>query len=52
MGAFKMEMKCSAALLRYRHRQSTIQPQDSGIPEPTPTIPILPEGHVKIMEQV
>lgn len=47
-----MEMKFSAALLRYRQLHNTIQRQDGGIPEPLPTKPILPEERVKILKQV
>jgi len=52
MGKIPMEMKCSAALLRYRQLHNSIRLQDAGIPEPIPAIPILAEGRVKILKQV
>jgi len=52
MGKIPMEMKCSAALLRYRQLHNAIQRQDGGIPKPIPAKPILPEGRVKILKQV
>src|SRR5665647_10018 len=52
MGKIPTEMKCSAALLRYRQLLNTIQRQDGGIPKPIFPKPILPEGRVKILKQV
>jgi len=52
VGKIPVEMKFSAALLRYRQLHNTIQRQDGGIAKPFPANPILPEEHVKILKQI
>jgi len=50
VGQIPVEMKCSAALLRYRQLHNSIQLQDAGIPKPLPAKPILHEGRGKILK--